>query len=426
MPTKAETTTTTITAPGFQNFGLDERLLRAVAEEGYERPTPIQDLAIPLVMAGRDMMGSAQTGTGKTAAFGLPILHRLLGEHKRGHALRTLILSPTRELAAQIEESLKNYARHTKLRIAAVIGGVNIKPQTKALREGVDILVATPGRLLDHVGQKNVTFHDVEVFVLDEGDRMLDMGFLPDIRRIIALLPRKRQTLLFSATIPPEIATLAGTMLSNPEHVQVGVRSAPAVGITHAVYPVPSHLKPTLLPAILREIGARSVLVFTRTKRRADRLSRVLARSGLRIGVLHGDRTQAQRIAALDGFKRGKFDVLIATDIAARGLDIEGITHVINFDVPATPEDYVHRIGRTARAEAVGDAFTLVSPEEDYTMRQIEAHLGQVLPRVALRDFDYEVTAPEKKTGLQKASVNVRTIPTSFRSSRKRKLPRKR
>lgn len=425
MPTKSEITTT-ITAPGFQNFGLDERLLRAVAEAGYERPTPIQDLAIPLVMAGRDVMGSAQTGTGKTAAFGLPILHKLLGEHKRGRGPRALILSPTRELAAQIDESLKNYARHTKLKVTAVIGGVNIKPQTQALRAGVDVLVATPGRLLDHVSQRNVSFGSLEVFVLDEGDRMLDMGFLPDIRRIIALLPKERQTLLFSATIPPEIAALAGSLLTNPEQIQVGVKSAPAVGITHAVYPVPSHLKPLLLPAILREIGARSVLVFTRTKRRADRLMKTLTRTGLRIAVLHGDRTQAQRIAALAGFKQGKYDVLIATDIAARGLDVEGITHVINFDVPGTPEDYVHRIGRTARAEAVGDAFTLVSPEEEITMRQIEAHLGHVLPRVALRDFDYETPAPERSTGLQKASVNVQKVGSSFHSKKRRNIPRKR
>ncbi|MFZ5432443.1 MAG: DEAD/DEAH box helicase [Calditrichota bacterium] len=409
----------------FNKFGLDERLLKAVAEAGYERPTPIQEQAMPLVMAERDVMGSAQTGTGKTAAFGLPILHKLLNEPARGRTLRALILSPTRELAAQIEENLKNYARHTKLKVGMVIGGVSIRPQIKILKDGVDVLVATPGRLLDHLGQKNLTLDKLSVFVLDEADRMLDMGFLPDIRKVIARLPNKRQTLLFSATIPPEIAKLAASLLTNPELIQVGARSSAAVGITHAVYPVSSHLKPDLLPAILREIGARSVLVFTRTKRRADKLGRVLARTGLRIAVLHGDRTQAQRIAALDGFRKGKFDVMIATDIAARGLDIEGITHVINFDVPATPEDYVHRIGRTARAEAVGDAFTLVSPEEDIAMRQIEAHLGHVLPRVALRDFNYDVAAPDKKTGLQKASVNTRSVPSSFRSNRRKSLPRK-
>jgi ATP-dependent RNA helicase RhlE len=418
-------TTKTIVNP-FARFHLDERLLRAVAESGYERPTPIQELAIPLVMAEKDVIGSAQTGTGKTAAFGLPILHKLLNEPQKQRALRVLILSPTRELAAQIEENLKNYARHTKIKVASVIGGVAIGPQTKKLHEGVDILVATPGRLLDHLGQRNLHFHALEVFVLDEADRMLDMGFLPDIRRIIAQLPTQRQTMLFSATIPPEIARLADSLLKNPEHVQVGRQAAPAVGITHAVYPVPSHLKPSLLSAILRYIGARSVLVFTRTKRRADKLARHLSKTGLRIAVIHGDRSQNQRMAALDGFKRGKFEVLVATDLAARGLDVEGITHVINFDVPGSPEDYVHRIGRTARAEAVGDAFTLVAPEEEILMRQVEGHLGHVLPRVALRDFDYSVPAPERKTGLQKVSTGQVSVPTSFHMSRRRKLPRKR
>ncbi|RPH92446.1 DEAD/DEAH box helicase, partial [candidate division KSB1 bacterium] len=284
---------TTATPPNaFAAFGLDERLLKAVAEMGYERPTPIQEQAIPLVMDGKDVIGSAQTGTGKTAAFGLPILHRLIGEQKKNHVLRVLILSPTRELAAQIEEALTDYARHTKIRIAAVIGGVSIVPQTKKLREGVDILVATPGRLLDHLQQRHLTFNALEVFVLDEADRMLDMGFLPDIRRIIGQLPTQRQTMLFSATIPPPIAALAAGLLKHPERVQVGAVSSAAVGIRHAVYPVGSHLKPTLLPAILREIGARSVLVFTRTKRRADRLARALNKTGLRITVIHGDRSQ--------------------------------------------------------------------------------------------------------------------------------------
>jgi len=418
--------TTKSTVNAFARFNLDERLLRAVAEMGYERPTPIQEQAIPLVMAGKDVTGSAQTGTGKTAAFGLPILHKLLGEPQKQRALRVLILSPTRELAAQIEESLKDYARHTKIKITVVIGGVAIGPQTKKLREGVDILVATPGRLLDHLGQRNLSFGALEVFVLDEADRMLDMGFLPDIRRIIAQLPAKRQTMLFSATIPPEIAKLANSLLKQPEHVQVGRQAAPAVGITHAVYPVASHLKPLLLPAILRDIGARSVLVFTRTKRRADKLARHLTKTGLRIAVIHGDRSQSQRTAALDGFKRGKSEVLVATDLAARGLDVEGITHVINFDVPGSPEDYVHRIGRTARADALGDAFTLVAPEEEILMRQVEAHLGHVLPRVAVRDFDYSVPAPEKKTGLERASTSRVSVPTSFHMSRRRKLPRKR
>lgn len=410
----------------FAHFRLDERLLKAVAEQGYERPTPIQEQAIPIAMAGKDMIGSAQTGTGKTAAFGLPILQRFIDDQKRGHVLRALILSPTRELAAQIDEALKIYARHTKVRITAVYGGVAIGPQTKALKDGVDILVATPGRLLDHLGQRHMTLNTIEVFVLDEADRMLDMGFLPDIRRILHYLPGKRQTMMFSATIPSEIALLANSMLHNPEHVQVGRVSSAAVGITHAVYPVAAHLKAELLPAILREVKAESALVFTRTKRRADRLSRVLIRVGFKIDVIHGDRSQKQREAALEGFRRGKFQVLVATDIAARGLDVEGITHVVNFDVPGTPEDYVHRIGRTARAEAVGDAFTLVSPEEEYQMRDIEKHLGHALPRIALRDFNYNVPPPDRATGLQRPSVNTVTTMKSFRSSRKPKLRRKR
>jgi ATP-dependent RNA helicase RhlE len=410
----------------FAKFGLDERLLKAVVEMGYERPTPVQDEAMPIVMSGRDIIASAQTGTGKTAAFGLPILHKLMADPSGKTKLRALIVSPTRELAAQIEEALKAFARHTKMRVGLVIGGVSIVPQTKRLKEGVDILVATPGRLLDHMEQRNVSLNSLEIFVLDEADRMLDMGFLPDIRRIISKLPVKRQTLLFSATIPPEIATLAAGLLQHPERVQIGQRGSTAVGITHAVYPCPAFLKPDLLAAVIREEGARSVLIFTRTKRRADKLSRVLSKSGLKIAVIHGDRTQNQRTAALDGFKRGKYEVLVATDIAARGLDVEGITHVINFDVPGSPEDYVHRIGRTARAEAIGDAFTLVAPEEEIQMREIEAHLGHILPRVALRDFDYETAAPEVRSSLQRASVNKVIVPTSFHSKRKRALPRKR
>jgi ATP-dependent RNA helicase RhlE len=414
----------------FSHFGLDEKLMKAIAEMGYERPTPIQEQAIPVLMQGHDIIGSAQTGTGKTAAFGLPILQKLLLQRQAGdkskHILKALILSPTRELSAQIEESLKAYAKHTKIKIAMVIGGVSIVPQTKKLKEGVDILVATPGRLLDHLEHGNVRFDTLEIFVLDEADRMLDMGFLPDIRRIVAMLPPKRQTLLFSATIPPEIAHLANSLLHDPEQIQIGHRSSVAVGITHAVYPCAAHLKPSLLPAILREVGAKSVLIFTRTKRRADKLSRALEKSGRKIAVIHGDRTQNQRMAALEGFKRGKYDVLVATDIAARGLDVEGITHVINFDVPGSPEDYVHRIGRTARADAIGDAFTLVAPEEEYQMREIETHLGHALPRVALRDFDYAVAAPETRTGLMKPSTDQKTIPASFHSSRKRKIPRKR
>lgn len=411
----------------FEKLNLDPRLLKAIAELGYERPTPIQEQAIPLVLAGHDITGAAQTGTGKTAAFGLPILHRLLQDNKRTHALRVLILSPTRELAAQIEQAMKEFARHTKIRITAVFGGVSINPQKDKLRAGTDVVIATPGRLLDLMEQRVAHLDHIDVLVLDEADRMLDMGFLPDIRRILKKLPDKKQTLLFSATIPPEIENLAYSLLKNPQHVQVGQKTSAAVGITHAIYPCQAHLKADLLPAVLREVGARSVIVFTRTKRRADKLGKALKTSGFRITILHGDRTQAQRTAALDGFKRGQYDVLVATDIAARGIDVENITHVINFDVPGSAEDYVHRIGRTARAEREGDAFTLVAPEEEMQMRAIEKQLGRVLPRVALRDFDYETAAPEKRTSLQKVSGPAATAKpiTSFRS-RRPKIPRKR
>lgn len=409
----------------FEDFKLDERLLKAVKAIGYERPTPIQEQAIPLVMSGRDILGSAQTGTGKTAAFGLPLLHHLL-KGKRIKNPRVLILSPTRELAAQIDEALRGLAQFTKLRVAPVFGGVSYKPQIQHLKDGLDVLVATPGRLLDHVGQGRVDFSRVEIFILDEADRMMDMGFMPDVKRIVRLLPAERQTMLFSATIPPEIARLAERITRNPEQVQVGQQSSTAVGITHAIYPVSAHLKPDLMLAIIREIGSKSVLVFTRTRKRADRLMRVLTKAGMKIATLHGERTQRQRMAALDGFKKGKYEVLVATDIAARGLDVAGITHVINFDVPATPEDYVHRTGRTARAEALGDAFTLVSPEEEIAMHEIETHLGKSLPRVALGNFDYDVPQPERQTALQRPSVSTTVTKRSFHSSHRRKIPRKR
>jgi ATP-dependent RNA helicase RhlE len=346
--------------------------MKGIATMGYERPTPIQDATIPIGLKGLDLIGSAQTGTGKTAAFGLPTLQRLL-TGKQGKC-RALILSPTRELALQIEEAMKKFAKNTKLQVFAVFGGVSLGPQEARLKQGVDVVVATPGRLLDHIERGNVKFKNLEILVLDEADRMLDMGFLPDIHRIVSYLPVERQTMMFSATMPPEIAVLAKKMMRNPEHIQIGSRSSAAVGITHAVYPVPAHLKAELLMALLRDAKAPSVLVFTRTKRRADRVAKMMGKEGLKIGVIHGDRTQKQRTAALEGFRLGKYEVLVATDIAARGIDVESITHVVNFDVPATPEDYVHRIGRTARMQALGDAFTLVSPEEEILMREVEKH----------------------------------------------------
>ena len=408
----------------FDKFDFDKRLMKGITAMGYERPTPVQDASIPIALTGHDLIGSAQTGTGKTAAFGLPMLQRLLSG-KQGK-LRALILSPTRELALQIEEAMKKFSKHTKLQVLAIFGGVSLGPQEARLKQGVDIVVATPGRLLDHIQRGNIKFKSLEMLVLDEADRMLDMGFLPDIHRIVDSLPTDRQTMMFSATMPPEIAALAKKMMRNPEHVQIGNRSSAAVGITHAVYPVSAHLKADLLLAILHSEKSPSVLVFTRTKRRADRVAKLLGKAGSKIAVIHGDRTQKQRTAALEGFKLGKFEVLVATDIAARGIDVESITHVINFDVPSTPEDYVHRIGRTARMQALGDAFTLVSPEEEILMREVEQHLGHALPRVALRDFKYDTPAPEKSTGLQKASVNAPSVKKSFFSPKRPKLPRKR
>ncbi|HXG60395.1 MAG TPA: DEAD/DEAH box helicase [Planctomycetota bacterium] len=377
----------------FETLGLHPSLLRAVKELGFEHPTPIQAKAIPPILQGRDLVGCAQTGTGKTAAFLLPVLHRLL-EGPRG-GTRVLVLEPTRELAAQVETHFRDLARHVSLRAATVYGGVAFGPQTQALRGGADVIVATPGRLLDHMGRGHARFDRLQVLVLDEADRMLDMGFLPDLRRIVAKLPRNRQTLLFSATMPPEILGLVHEVLRDPVSVDVvGRRPAPAAGITHAVYPVAQSHKTALLTRLLREPGMNMVLVFTRTKHRAERLADALQVRGFEVARMHGNRSQGQRESALASFREGEVQVLVATDIAARGLDIEAISHVINYDVPATPEDYVHRVGRTGRAQAVGDAFTLVAPEEEPAMRDIEKALGRTLPRVTLPDFDYGPMAP--------------------------------
>ena len=372
----------------FSGLKLHPDLLRGIKELGFTRPTPIQEAAIPPALAGRDVLACAMTGSGKTAAFLLPILSRLI-DRPRG-VTRALVLTPTRELAAQILEDLNDLAVHTPITGAAVYGGVGMAPQEHAFRSGVDVLVATPGRLLDHFKAPYARLTGIEYLVLDEADRMLDMGFLPDIRRILRHLPQKRQTLFFSATMPAPILTLTREMLRHPETIQLERKSAPAVGITQAVYPVPQELKSSLLVALLKRGEMAEALVFTRTKHRANRLAEHLARHGIKAERIHGNRSQPQRTEALAGFKSGKYRVLVATDIAARGIDVEALGHVVNFDVPKAAEDYIHRVGRTARAEATGDAFTLVSPEEEGELRSIERALGKRLPRVTVPDFDYK------------------------------------
>jgi ATP-dependent RNA helicase RhlE len=372
----------------FTSLKLHPSLLKGVKELGFARPTPIQADAVPPALAGRDVLACAMTGSGKTAAFGLPILHRLI-DKPRG-TTRALILTPTRELAAQIVEDLQDLAVHTPVTAAPVFGGVGMGPQEHAFRSGVDIIVATPGRLLDHFSQPYARLSGLEILVLDEADRMLDMGFLPEIRKILRHLPARRQTLFFSATMPPPILGLTRDMLRNPVTINLERRAAPAVGITQAVYPVQQELKSALFLALLQRGDMREALVFTRTKHRTDRLQKFLVRNGIAAERIHGNRSQAQRTQALAGFKSGTHRVLVATDIAARGLDIEALGHVVNFDVPKVPEDYIHRVGRTARAEAVGDAFTFVAPEEEPDLQRIERALGRRLPRVLLPDFDYK------------------------------------
>ena len=371
----------------FSSLQLHPSLLASIRELGFTRPTPVQTDAIPPALAGRDVIACAQTGSGKTAAFLLPILQRLLGK-PRGRT-RALILAPTRELAAQILEEFNSLSTHTPLTGAAVFGGVGMGPQEHAFRAGVDVIVATPGRLLDHMRAPYVKFSALEVLVLDEADRMLDMGFLPDIRRILRALPQKRQTLFFSATMPPEIRTLSDEMLVNPASIQRERQAAPASGITQAVYPVAQDLKTPLLLHLLSTNQIRQALVFTRTKHRANRVAEYLVRAGVKAERIHGNRSQAQRTQALEGFKSGRYPVLVATDIAARGIDVEELGHVVNFDVPQAAEDYIHRVGRTGRAQAVGEAFTFVSPQEENDLRDIEKAIGRRLPRVTVPDFDY-------------------------------------
>jgi ATP-dependent RNA helicase RhlE len=374
----------------FSALGLSEKILEGVKAMGYIEPTPIQLRSIPLVLSGRDVIGSAQTGTGKTAAFALPILSKLGAHESRP---RVLILEPTRELAAQVETAVRDYSRFTNLKVAVFYGGVGYGRQNDALREGVDILVATPGRLLDHIEQGNCRLDAIQFLVLDEADRMLDMGFLPDVRRILDRCPRQRHTALFSATIPPQIETLIKWAMHNPETIEIGARRTPAETVKHVIYPVSDSQKSDLLIQLLERVNYNSVLVFCRTKHGADRIAGLLKRNNHAVAVLHSNRTQREREQALAGFRNGKFEVLVATDIAARGLDIADVSHVINYDVPQHPEDYIHRIGRTGRAEASGDAFTIMVAEDAPHVYSIERFISQKIPRVKLENFDYRYTS---------------------------------
>ena len=381
----------------FKTLGLHPSLVRATQDLAYKEPTPVQAGAIPPGLAGRDVIATAQTGTGKTAAFLLPVLHRLI-DLPRG-VTRALVLSPTRELAEQIDAMCRDLAKHTKVQSTLIVGGRPMGPQERALRAGVDIVVATPGRLIDHLNRGTARFDKVTTLVLDEADSMFDMGFLPDVRRIIARVPARNHTLFFSATMPPVIAKLAHELLRDPATVQIGRRSSAAVGITQAAYPVPTHLKTALLRHMLGETEMPSVLVFTRTKHNAKKLAKVLTADGFSVAELHSNRSPPQRAKAMEGFRRGDFQIMVATNIAARGLDVDHITHVISTDVPDVPEDYVHRIGRTGRAGATGDAFILVAREEEGALARIERQVGVRLPRITLPDFDYTAVAPPKAPG---------------------------
>ncbi|HEX9107269.1 MAG TPA: DEAD/DEAH box helicase, partial [Longimicrobiales bacterium] len=378
----------------FADFGLDPAFARAVEEMGFEVPTPIQRESIPPALEGRDVLACAMTGSGKTAAFLLPILQRL-AQLPRGRT-RALVLTPTRELAAQIHEHLTELARHTRVRSAAIFGGVGMRPQENAFRNGVDVLIATPGRLLDHLQYDYASLDTIEHLVLDEADRMLDMGFLPDVRRILARVPKQRQTLLFSATMPPEIASLSRDFMSNPLRVNVERKSVPAKGVTQAFYPVPRELKTDLLAHMLDHHDIEQALVFTRTKHRANRLAEQLLKRGFSVERIHGNRSQNQRTEALAGFKSGEIRVMVATDIVARGIDVEALGHVINYDVPNVPDDYIHRVGRTARAELTGEAYTFVSPDEEDDARRIERAIGQKVQRLKVEGFDYSARALEQ------------------------------
>jgi ATP-dependent RNA helicase RhlE len=378
----------------FASFEINPKLLKAVDEMGFTRPTAIQKLAIPPLLEGRDVMASAVTGSGKTAAFLLPLLHRLITK-PRGKT-RVLILVPTRELAVQIVDHFRDLARHTKLTAMPVYGGVSPVPQVQAFRKGVDVLVATPGRLLDHLQNDYANLSGAATLVLDEADRMLDMGFLPDIQRVLKHVPKQRQTLLFSATLPKPIQTLAENLLTEPVSLNITPRPTASAQISHVAYPVAQELKSSLFLALLEQSPGRNVLAFTRTKHRANRLADFLEKHGVACARIHGNRSQNQRTEALAGFKKGRFQVLVATDIAARGIDVESLGLVCNFDVPPVAEDYVHRVGRTGRASATGEAYTLVSPAEERTFRSIEQNIGRDVPREKVSGFNYDKKPTER------------------------------
>ncbi|MCG3114985.1 MAG: DEAD/DEAH box helicase [Candidatus Manganitrophus sp. SA1] len=384
----------------FEEMGLAPEIVRAVKSRGYETPTPIQMQAIPIIMMGKDLTGCAQTGTGKTAGFTLPILHRL--REGKSPSLRALVLVPTRELAAQVDESIRTYGRFLRLKNEVIFGGVGIRPQKDALRRGIDILVATPGRLLDHMRQGTVNFRNLEVLVLDEADRMLDMGFLPDVRTIIKALPKQRQTLFFSATLSGEVKKLADEILNNPQRIEVAPQGTPAEGIRQVVYPVDTGRKRDLLIHLMELEKMSQVLVFTRTKHRANDIASHLTKKGKKVAALHSDKSQGARTQALEQFRRGAIQVLVATNIAARGLDVKGITHVVNYELPEAPEDYVHRIGRTARAQGTGDAISLMSPAERGSLRDIERLIGSKIPQVLVAGFEVKETADKSKPTTKK------------------------
>ena len=419
----------------FVELGLSPEILRAVAESGYTTPTPIQAQAIPVVLAGLDVMGGAQTGTGKTAGFGLPILHKLqpaanTSPSPARHPVRALILAPTRELAIQVEEAIKEYGKYTGLRSTCVFGGVDIKQQLPIVRAGVEILVATPGRLLDHVEQRSVNLSQVEIFVLDEADRMLDMGFIPDIKRIMALLPAtaKRQNLLFSATFSGEIKKLADQLLNEPQLIEVARRNTAAETVTQAVYKCPQEAKRALLCELVTSRNLWQVLCFVRTKHGASRLARQLEKDGLATSAIHGDKTQAARLDALTAFKEGKLQVLVATDVAARGLDIDDLPLVVNYELPHVPEDYIHRIGRTGRAGASGEAVSFVAPEEDKYLTEIERLLKKKIDVVRLDGFDPSAAAARAPLTRDRATRGSRSSDrasprTSLREAPRRETP---
>jgi ATP-dependent RNA helicase RhlE len=403
----------------FQHFGLHEAVVHGVQSMGYSEPTPIQARSIPIVLGGGDLMGSAQTGTGKTAAFALPLLSRL---EKHGK-LRCLVLEPTRELASQVEEAFKAYARFFDVEIGMVQGGVGFGSQKAMIERGVDVLVATPGRLLDFMQEGIINLDNIEYLVLDEVDRMLDMGFLPQVRRIVERCPKARQTLFFSATLPPEIESLTKWVLKDPEVISIGERRSPAETVTHALYPVARDQKFDLLLALLDKTQYHSVIVFTATKMMADRVAARLEELKHPVAAMHADRSQKERVEALEGFKSGKFEVLVATDVAARGLDIASVSHVINYDVPGHPEDYVHRIGRTGRAQQEGDAFTLFTAEELDQVRAIERYISTSIPRHKLEGFPYLYTTLFNESSIPQggAARGGRTLKGYSFSARKRK-----